>query len=367
MFASCSKSEIVDSKFGNDEIGFQTYVGRDAQTKATPIEAVDALKDANYGGIGVYGFYTGKDDYKASSTANLWANERLYWGTITNADGATSSGWTYASTKYWANDDDNYTFLAYAPYGHSTITEVSTGTQVANPSIVYTVPELLPAQQDILYAKAQGTAANFKSGVTLNMKHALSRLTVTAAAPVDQNGFQFDIKKVTISGKFNVSGELTLADAKADATADAGWDATSGEVVYTFYDDDAASFDGEKWDVLPAGTTEAPAVNYAVRNGNADNYLMMIPTTFTETDKATLTVTYTTIYEKQESKPVTKEIPFVVDFKMGKAYSINLVFSHTAEPITFNVTVDTWDEEGPVTSSNTTNGNNPEKYPATEE
>ena len=366
--ASCTKSDIVDTKF-NEQISFQTYAGRDAMTKATAVESADALKNSQ--GIGVYGFYTGKDSFDpANSVANLWANERVYWGTYLK-DNVEVTGWTYATTKYWANDADKYTFLAYAPYGHSTITNVSddpNNEDVKNPTITYTVPQTpLSDQQDLLYAKEQGTAAAYKtSGVTLHMMHALARLTVTAYAPTDANGFQFDVKKVTISGKFNTKGTFALATAAVAETEDTGWTpipATATEnVEYVIYDDNTASKKADgTFDVLPS--TSETAVNYAKVGEQYNNYLMMIPTKFTADNTAILSVTYTTIYEGQESEPVTKELPIVMDFRMGKAYAINLNFSHTATPITFNVSVATWGDEVPVTSTGT-GKNNPEDYAA---
>jgi hypothetical protein len=64
---SCTKSDIVDTKFGNDVIGFESYVGRDAQTKAS-VETATTLQAT---GFGVYGFYT--DGYPARIVFQ-WSN-----------------------------------------------------------------------------------------------------------------------------------------------------------------------------------------------------------------------------------------------------------------------------------------------------
>ena len=44
---ACSKSEVIDSKYGNDMIGFENYLGRDAQTKAS-VANIDVLKGETY-------------------------------------------------------------------------------------------------------------------------------------------------------------------------------------------------------------------------------------------------------------------------------------------------------------------------------
>ena len=105
---SCQKSEIVDSKYGNEAIGFETYAGRDAQTKAAVASDISST-------AGIYGYYTAANKWDtnnpvtpasgfvSSPKSNLWVN-----GTLSN-DG------TVAPVKYWTNDTDYYSFIAYAP------------------------------------------------------------------------------------------------------------------------------------------------------------------------------------------------------------------------------------------------------------
>ena len=157
---------------------------------------------------------------------------------------------------------------------------------------------------------------------------------------------------------------MALATAKAGGTetADMGWTPVTPEKTssYVFYDDPSDATIGADGVATDALTTSV--VDYAAEKGTEKpDYLMMIPTDFT-TNNAVLSVVYTTIYAGQESNPVTKNIAIANNFKMGKAYSINLEFDPVLDKIEFTVeTVEGWGEEAPVNGNNT---NNPEKYPA---
>ena len=326
---ACSKSEVVDTKF-NEQISFETYLGRDAQTKA-PI-----INNDNLGNVAVYAYYTGKSGWTDQSKTNLWNGVLLIdkTGTFVSTD---------ATAKYWANPSDKYSFFAYAPVND----KVGTVNDV-NPTINFAVQPNIPDQVDLLCATPyfDKMASEFTAGtVSLNLKHALSRITVKAKATGDN--FKFDVKKITLSGNFNVTGTLPLSTGNwATATP-----ATDGS-VFTFFNNNSAAYVPPTTDT--ATDTALPTDsyrNYAERTveGNTvtDNYLMIIPTVPAEgatAANATLTVNYSTYYAGQESVEMSKNIEVPINFAMGKAYSINLDFSHEATEIKFSVTVDNWDE-----------------------
>ena len=325
---ACSKSEVVDTKF-DQAIGFENYVGRDAVTKAA-VATISTLQDEEYAGIGLYGFYTGNDaaGWTAETNSNLWGNEKLAWN---------GTGFSYTDTKYWTNDTDQYTFFAYAPYSES----APSGTTVKDPAVSFTVDETIEDQIDLLYSnnKLNTKKTENASGVSLIFNHALSRITVKAT----ENEAQYDytIYGVSISGQFNTTGSLKLSDNS--------WDATAAPAEYKF---------------LEATDTKVPVTAEGVDFAGDDNYLMIIPTTFTAEAPATLTVTYTTTYDGHESTPMTKSVKVAQEFAQGKAYSINLAFAPNQEnEITFTVTVNDWeDEEGNKNEETTVtpNPSNPE-------
>lgn len=323
---SCTKSEVVDTKF-NEQIGFETYLGRDAMTKAA-VATTD-----NVATLGLFGFYTGNVEWATTSAANLWDNAEL----------TKAANWVPTEVKYWTNDTDKYTFLAYAPY--ATATNGITVTTGADPKVTYAVNADLKQQIDLLYANDEGHVNMVKpangTNVALKFNHALSRLTVKAKAASEV--FKFDVKEVSIAGNFNTTGTLNLATA--------AWTATPAAATYTFYTNTAAYAEAT------ALTTEY--VDYA----GTDNYLMMIPTNFSAegATAATLTVKYTTFYQNQESTVNTVTFPVETNFEKGKAYAINLEFMKDNQPITFSVTVADWDENTTVQTEY------PVDEPATEE
>lgn len=329
---ACSKSEVIDSKYGNDMIGFENYLGRDAQTKAPIASSIETA--------GIYGFYTAGEKWDPSSTANLWANNTL------SADGKVDV------EKYWTNDEDYYTFLAYAPKDQTNLTIVDN--QTSDPKVNYTVDNTITNQIDVLYAGAKDVQKkNITDKVDMTFKHALSRLTVNAKT-ADEQAFDFIVKKITLNGGFIESDVLTLNEgvwAKGGtpvAPTTPGTEATDDTpatlpvyaTTYTFYDDENNEA------ILTTSNTEyakRKVVDGETTTEVADNYLMMIPVNFTN-QAAYLTVEYTTVYEKTESTINTATFPVNTNFEKGKAYAINLTFTKDVEKIEFNVTVAPWDE-----------------------
>lgn len=332
---ACSKSEVIDSKYGNDMIGFENYLGRDAQTKA------GITTNDNLASLGLFGYYTGAETWENGKfAANLWDGVEL---TKTN-------NWVPATPKYWTNDTDKYTFLAYAPYSDDAIKVITDQT----PAVEYTVNTDLSKQIDLLYANAENHINMVKpenNTVTLKFNHALSRLTVKASATGE--AFKFDVKEVYIEGKFNTTDVLTLATgawknngavATTDAkytfhTKDTGKEDADGNPIYSVYDANNAltsnPIDYSGTTYKEDGTVEA--------YGN--NYLMMIPTNFSgEGNAASLIVKYTTYYMDKESNVNTATFEVPTDFAQGKAYVINLVFTKDIDVIKFAVDVADWDE-----------------------
>ena len=326
---SCSKSEVVDTKFANEAIGFENYLGRDAQTKAD-VASVESL--ATGGGIGIYGYYTGDpaNAWADKSEANLLQNEHL----TSTDDGVT---WNYTHTAYWTNDTDEYTFFAYAPYSETAASQP----KGKNPQIEYTLPQTLADQVDLVYTKAiENTNVNItkRESVALTFSHALARLSVTANAVKYADGLTFTVTDIAISGPFNTKGTFDLAKGE--------WlSMTPSEVSY-----DLTTTTGQL-------LTEDPYKFSEVEK----NYMMMIPTDFSDEKEtvdgkevyknaAKLTVTYTMTYKGATSKPVTKDVYITTPFEQGNAYVIKLTLQRDeANAIKFSVTsIDGWGTENEV-------------------
>ena len=356
---SCSKSEVVDTKFESEAIGFDTYLGRDAQTKATETTA------ANLAEFGVYGFYTAAVDYASGTTANLMNHVQV-----------TKSGndWTYSPARYWTNDTDKYTFFAYAPY--------SVGKAGGAPEISYTVPSALADQKDVIYSvnnrNVTKTSCKQTDGtyVPFEFKHALSRIAVKANAKMydkatglevtgtpsagQEYDHTFTIKNISLSGKFCTIGTMDLSvpfTTAQDGTVSGGpvWTATPSTTDITY-------------NLTGAVSQPLTATSYNFSAEVANNYLMVIPTAFSaeketvtegETKKevyknaAALTIQYTVTYAGATSDVITKTVYITTGFEQGKAYVIDLTLQRNDDnAIIFNVKgVDGWGDDQTVTVS----------------
>lgn len=359
---ACSKSEVIDSKYGNDMIGFENYLGRDAQTKAS-VADINVLKGETYAGIGLFGYYTGKDSWKTGEVteginpaANLWANQQLTWGTpAAGSELGSEATWIYTDIRYWTNAVDKYSFLAYAPYGSVT---VSTQTTADDLAITYECPIANGGNVDLLYSNNNKNITKGNGTVGLNFQHALARVTVKAKAST--GAFGFDIKEVSLTGGFITKGTLTLATGTWNSATPLTTNST-----YTIYSDNSdcsytTAEDGSKvWDVL--------GVDYYDYSGtDGDKFLMMIPTNFTDSP-ATLKIVYTTIYADQESDLITKEITLNNDFTQGNAYSLNIDFSPVLDPIKFSVEVTDWNNTAVTNTGNPESSDSNWKEPTPEQ
>lgn len=322
---ACSKSEVIDSKFGNDMIGFETYLGRDAQTKASVIDNTNIQNEE----IGLYGFYTASKKWQEAGNpkANLWDNEKLYYGTVTEGE-ATTQGWTYDNTKYWTNDVDYYSFLAYAPKaaeGNGIVAALDNNE--SNPTVTYTVNSTLSSQKDLLYATPliDKRKTDFTNGVALTMQHALSRISISAKE--NHPDYTYTITGLSLKGNFVETNTLDLKTGNwAEVT-----DATTKES------------DPYNFTVATADVTRNEFVKLT-----GDEYLMIIPTSVTE---AILTVAYKTTYGTGDdaliSNEIKKDVKISQEFAKGKAYSLNLEFGPNADDvIKFTVSVADWVTEG---------------------
>ena len=334
---SCQKSEIVDSKYGNDEIGFETYAGRDAMTKAT------VVSDGNIATAGLYGFYTATkewgngDNQMPAPTPNLWANAEI----------TKAGNWAPTDKKYWTNADDFYSFLAYSPFATGT-GETGNGlvaTTTANPTVTYTVPTTLTSQVDLLYANDATHVNTHKpttagTPVTLKFNHALSRISVWAAET--HPDYTYTITAITLKGGFAKTNTFDLKSGK--------WETASATET------DAYSF------VLNGGNVAISTNTHVSCTG--DEYLMIIPA---EVQNAELNVTYTTTYGSGEnalvSTPITKMVPVNQTFKQGCAYALNLTFGPNEDDlIEFSVSVSDWvNESGEANKETGVNAGNPEE------
>lgn len=319
-FTACQKDEVINEVPQDQAIGFGTYVGRDAQTKAT-VTDLNAMKHEDYSGFGVFAYYTGNDDYPVNNTTIAPAfmnNVKVWYDTDLNPD-----AWNYAPLKYWPGNGQQVSFFAYAPYVNAPdakITTLPAADVAADPTIGFSVPTTVSAQIDLLYASVKDASSN---PVNFTFNHALTRIGFKVKTA--REDYRVNISSITLTGDFNTVGTLNLNTGTWSVTEEANPD------TYQLNFNPVAT----------VSNTTGTSINAN------EGYVMTIPTDFTSSNLS-VSVTYT--YEYQVSNGVwaaavndTKEGNVAVNFQQGKAYTL-LMTLDPLTPITFDVTnVTGWD------------------------
>ena len=334
---SCSNDENMVSIPQGNAIEFGTYVGRDAQTRASVFETAD-MQTA---GFGVYAYYTAQStwaDYTSKNTPNFMNNTKVTWNSGT-------SKWEYAPVKYWPNNpNDKVSFFAYAPWqeniGTSNIT-LNTGAA----SLDFKVPTDVTKQTDLTWSSSEcmdETKQSISGKVEFLFKHALARIDFTLQAAVDQipaggtiaDGTTITLNKIVLGTETNgfyTNGTLDLT--KATAT----WFGSSliGRQAFTLL---PANFVTDSNVLDNTHNTQANLID-----PDGGDYIMIIPqkkknlSVYVEYTVKTVSVggTDDSIIENK----ITTVIPSI-DFQAGKAYTLNLVLGMTS--VKLEASVEDW-------------------------
>lgn len=330
---SCSNDENMVSIPQGNAIEFGTYVGRDAQTRASVFETAD-MQTA---GFGVFAYYTDNTDYNASSSpANFMNNTKVTWN---------STKWEYAPVKYWPNEvTDKLSFFAYAPYGAYTV--ATTG----DPILDFTVDPDPTFHVDLVVADASEkknlTKQNTTDNVVFNFKHVLSRVGFMVEAVIDevndQNNGAVDgdnqtnpiaasttisVQEVQLIGTFNTAGKINLNTSL--------WDNTQMTTAETSYSLAATDFN----DVANKVQITKGQLN------KSSEYMMLIPTASPTGVQIRVKYTVTTQDAQLASgySVVTNNITsdaFNFKFEQGKAYNFVLHLGLTS--VKLSATVADW-------------------------
>lgn len=327
VITSCSKSEVMSSRYENIPISFTTYNGRTPEVKA---ESVD---NTNFNLFQVVA-YSGEGIYSGMNTTVSY-----------------DKGWKIDGQYYWPGENP-LDFYAFAPL-NSTDDE-HTMVQLNNKTLTITVPEYAEDQKDVVVAKAENMkysetnttvtsadATTIVPGVvTLNFGHMLSRVhfAITTETAAD-----ITIDDLKLLGKFNTTGTVDL---------------TAQTLAVVVGDDNASTIqDGYTYGYIAEGknTTvfnleENESLTKSIYTDNINNrYMMIIPQTMKD---GAIAVKYTfngvTTDLTNDVIPFgTEEAPFT--FEAGKSYLFTLKIATNA--ISFDVNVTDWDT---ATNTNST-------------
>ncbi|MBO5382479.1 MAG: fimbrillin family protein [Bacteroides sp.] len=308
--AACTQNEEISSLENQKAITFDTYVGRDAATRASVIN-LDALKTS---GFGVFGYYT-TGDWTTGATPNFMYNQQV-----------SGENWGYAPLKYWP-ETGKISFFAYAPYGTGTLSD---NTETGTPTLTYSVPNTVAGQKDLLVAGAQKN----QTGNTVNFtfKHALSRIgfgvKLADGSAVD-NQTTIAFSSIALTADFDSSNTLTL-DLDGSDNVQWGTPTTATDVTYTLNNTNDATTDNIA-DITSLKTTTT-AIN------NESSYLMVLPQDFSAAGKEmsiTANFSLSTVDTNLDAGEFTADYSFTGDVALnleaGKAYTIVLVLGKTAD------------------------------------
>ncbi len=253
VFASCVKSEVIETPSGQQAIGFGTYVGEPVITRALtavtdPSEGTAALQTAT--GFGVFADYTAGG---TGTAANLMTNTQINY----------DSGYKYATaadTRYWSTTDaDTYNFYAYAPW--------VTGKTLDNNGNI-AVSGHNNATDIMVATPKSGTKATILGGntdVKFTFNHATAKLKVNVTCT--DGGSNFDMTSLAIGtagdegNGFKTGGDLKVNGLSNDSTPVAVWSNLTGNSQLTA---------PGTYLVIPTAYTSIPVtVEYNLTQGSA--------------------------------------------------------------------------------------------------
>ena len=331
---SCSNEETRVNEPKSDAIEFGTYLGRDAESRAS-VFTTDNMKTD---GFAVFASYTGQSDF-ADQTMNFMYNQQVTYNV---------SAWTYAPLKYWPNNPgDKVSFFAYAP--HNVLGAEPTADKA---QVTFTVQDLVANQKDLVVADAlkDQTKQAITGNVNFTFRHVFARVglnveamfdlvnsDVTGTTPDSNTGngskateTTINVTKVELIGKFDKDGVIDLTNSTWSGVA-----AASEDVKYTW---EAANFDTAVADNV---TTTKQQLN------KADHYAMIIPQNVTGMQvRVTYTVTTNDDNLSDDKSAITNVITseaFPFTFEQGKAYMFNLHLGMTS--VKFNASVSDWNTD----------------------
>ena len=266
---SCSLNEDVNKLPEETPIAFDTYVGRDAQTKGH-VETLDGVKEH---GFGVFAYYDApSDDPKnAYNKADFMYNQEVSWD---------NTAWTYSPLKYWPKQGD-LDFLAYAPYNDSHITLPTEG--ALSPVATFTVDATVANQVDFLVAGAKEGLAYAKP-VEFTFGHVLSKIQFYAKSGVADAGIKIYVNSIVLRGDFYTTRHINLSNsAWQSATAPSGsYTLTQGTDFVSTVDAPllSAEFQALNKDekgylfLIPDGQAKQITINYTIEQHDADPIIL---------------------------------------------------------------------------------------------
>ena len=360
---------IVPFDDSGEAVAFGTYVGRGAQTKtaeATKTTRATGVTDESLQteGFGVYAWYTGQTSFGDGSDLESFA-------VFMNDTKVTKSGdsWTYSPLKYWPNNPgDMVSFVAYAPHIVDAYGNTNYNITVKGKELTYKVTGEVKKQVDLLYSDSDVyntidlTKQSVDDKITFYFRHALSKITFTVSAAVDE----VQVGNITLDDNTSIFIRKVALIGENDVWADVEDNLTAGGPFYTEGTLDLVTGEwqevslalGQRFVFTSTHFVGETALKLNSRNSNVpqqllndSSNLMIIPNIGDDRTRFRIYIEYDVVTvdpdavaDYDDSFTVTNRITsnetIEINFLPGRAYRFNLILGMTSTRL--DVTVGEW-------------------------
>ena len=339
----CTQSALLETpeQFGT-EITFSPYTGRTPVTKATDI--VQATGLANAGGFQILGFLT-------QGTTTTPYMDKLVTGTINPAEGENEDGvtWSYRGNTYWPDaSTSSTTTLSFVGYSANAVGLINWTQDKVNEEFVYTVPETVSQQVDLLatnYQTGLSLASNSTGIVNLQFNHLLSKVGFKLKANKTNGDIQVHISNLALCGTMPTQGTLNLLSAE-NKYSDQNDDGAAPALVNLTNTKEATAENPDKKTTyaLLAQEVALDSNSEAQRIANGTNHFMMIMPHTSTNDEIQITYQIKS-KDGRESQVINAMVPLDgMNFVAGMAYEFILEVSTSS--IGFTVEETDWNNSG---------------------
>lgn len=329
IMISCSQddSDMLNADMNNSRtIGFKTFLDKNVTRGiSTPS---GALKQDFW----TYAYYDSVGD---RSTSILKPNFMYAQHVIYN-----DSTFSYSPTKYWPNTGD-VNFYAWTPNNSSnlTITNPTSAASVGFPAFNYTVNSTIANQEDLLIAVAEdqdGTSGT----VNLPFDHALTKVGFAARTLGDYSasGVTVRVMSITLNSIIN-SGSFSY-EKYAENNQNTTWWTPVASSTVNYAPDILAGSAGRRVGYY--------GVNTYLQLPDNNQFLLMIPQSFTGRANSNITIVYKVLYsDETPTQTFTKVVPLngTVDWVPGTYVTYTITISLNV--ITFEGVVNDWNMSYP--------------------
>lgn len=323
-FTSCDKSmNHTAPATEGDKIDFVAK-GTDEPFISTPLGRGSETDIATIQNFGVYAYYAVDGAFSTALSPKFMCNTQ-----VTKSNNA----WGYSPIMYWPNSG-TVSFFAYSPYAAENDANISLSSGIADagyPQLIYTIPDAVEAQQDLLVSVPliNQTKANVSASgkLTLTFKHTLACVVFQAKMTT---ACEFPVKVTSITlGKLKNKAAFAYGDIPGTFSWTATADAT--DKSYTLGINNSLLMNTDISTVSETYLSISPA----------DSHLLLLPQTIDANDEISVTVDYG-LAAGIQTKTVTALLSNLINnLEAGKRYSINILVSALAD-VLLTCTVEAW-------------------------